>query len=439
MTLESIDSFTARSGTADFDSLAAELGLYSSPELIASPTSTAEIAAALAYAQAHGLDVAVRSGGHGGFAATDNTLLLDLRAFADVEVLDSERVRVGTGAVWGEVATALAPHGLAISSGDTYTVGVGGLTLGGGVGWMVRQYGLALDSLVEAEVVLVSGEVVTASHVSEAELFWALRGGGGNFGVVTSFTFQAHPLPSVVAGSITLDPGALDRTALAITLKAWRDVMRSAPAALNVTYLGMPAFGPDAPATSTLLVVFGGDNLDEASAAIEPLLALPAVLSSDIAPKSYVDVLERMEKPEGEITMVDNNSFADNFSDSLIDDLAAAHESFGAAVLMIRYLRGALNDIPVDATAFAHRGSEVLLISAAFLGPDAPAGADTTIRARWSTLGDRTSGLYGNFSPTIGEAITARMYPPATLDRLRAAKRTYDPSNLLRQNHNVLP
>jgi len=434
MTLLSIDSFTVRSGSADFDSLVSELALYSSPELIARPTSTAEIAAALAYATAHGLDVALRSGGHGGFAATDNTLLLDLRAFYEITVLDGNLVRVATGAVWGDVATALEPHGLALSSGDTYTVGVGGLTLGGGVGWLVRQYGLALDSLVEAEVVLPSGDVVIASHDSQPELFWSLRGGGGNFGVVTTFTFEAHPLPSVVAGSIALDPATL-----AATLRAWRDVMRSAPAQLNVTYLGMPAFGPEAPATSQLLLVFGGDNLDEATAAIQPLLDLPGVLSSQIAPKSYVDVLERMEKPEGEITMVDNNSFADDFSDSLIDDLVAATESFGAAVLIIRYLRGAFNDIPVDATAFAHRGAEVLLISAAFLGPDAAPDSDATIRARWATLGDRTSGLYGNFSPTIGDAITAQMYPPATLARLRAAKRTYDPANLLRQNHNIVP
>ncbi len=123
------------------------------------------------------------------------------------------RVRIGGGATWGPIAEALQPHGLAISSGDTVSVGVGGLTLGGGIGWMVRTWGLALDSLVEAEVVLADGSIVTANESDQAELFWALRGGGGNFGVVTAFTFQAHPLEGIVSGSIHIDPGGARRGA----------------------------------------------------------------------------------------------------------------------------------------------------------------------------------------------------------------------------------
>jgi FAD/FMN-containing dehydrogenase len=406
--------------------IAASLEVHSTP-LIARPRTPADIAEILvAYPQ-----VTVRSGGHGGYEAPDGTLLLDLSAFCDIEVLEGGLVRVGTGAVWGAVAETLGAHHLALTSGDTYTVGVGGLTLGGGVGWMVRQHGLALDSLVAAEVVLPSGRIVTASAQQEPELFWAIRGGGGNFGVVTTFTFQAHPLDGVLFGTITLDPAVLPQT-----LKAWRDVMRAAPRDLNVTYLGLPGFGPDAPPTSQFVVGYGGVD---AGSTIDPLLSLPGVLETSIGPARYADVLERMEKPEGEIAMVDNNSFADDFSDELIDDLVDAHESFGGAVLMIRYVRGALNEVAPDATAFAHRGAEVLLISAAFLAPDAPASEHERIRSRWAALAPRTSGLYGNFSPTRSDAITELMYPPATLSRLRAAKRLYDPENVLRQNHNVMP
>ncbi len=164
--------------------------------------------------------------------------MIELSNFTGIEV-DGTTVRIGGGAVWGDVAAELAKHDLALTSGDTKSVGVGGLTLGGGVGWMVREHGLALDSLIAAEVVLPSGEVVTASADEHPDLFWALRGGGGNFGVVTTFVFQAHPLDGVVFGTLSYAvDGAAD------VLKGWRDVMRDAPEKFNSTFLVMPAMGP---------------------------------------------------------------------------------------------------------------------------------------------------------------------------------------------------
>ena len=417
------DGRAVTSDTPGFEHFVDALAPYSAPSLIVQAASTADISRALA----SGIPVAVRSGGHGGFSAPDGYLLLDLSGFATIEVQGGGRVRIGTGALWGDVAHALEPHGLALTSGDTYTVGVGGLTLGGGVGWMVRQHGLAFDSLLSAEVVLVDGRVVTASADSEPDLFWVLRGGGGNFGVVTHFTFQAHPLAGIVTGAISLDG-----TDLAASLKGWRDVMRSSPADLNVTFLVFPGAGPQ------LVFVYGGDDLVAADRLVHPLRELPGVTGSTIDRRRYADVLEHMEKPEGVVTMVDSNTFADDFSDDLIDSLVAAHSQFGPAVLMIRYVRGALNDVPVDATAWAHRSAEVLLISAAFL-EEASDEDEARIRSLWSTLDDRTSGMYGNFSPRTGEHVTSMMYPPATLERLRAIKRKYDPANVLRHNHNVVP
>jgi FAD/FMN-containing dehydrogenase len=409
--------------TPGFEAFVAALAPFSSPALIVQASSTADIATALRSP----LPLAVRSGGHGGFVAPEGYLLLDLSGFAAIDVLDGGRVRIGTGALWGDVAQALEPHGLALTSGDTYTVGVGGLTLGGGVGWMVRQHGLAIDSLLEAEVVLVDGRVVTASADSEPELFWALRGGGGNFGVVTSFTFKAHPLGAVVAGSVSLDGNDL-----AASLKGWRDVMRDSPADLNVTFLTFPGSGPQ------LVFVYGGDDLELATRLTQPLRELPGVTGSEIAVKRYSDVLEVMEKPEGVVTMVDNNAFANDFSDSVIDSLVDAHGQFGPAVLMIRYVRGALNTIATDATAWAHRDAEVLLISAAFL-EQPNEKEDARIRDLWAVLSDRTTGFYGNFSPRTDEHVTAQMYPPATLERLRSVKARYDPANVLSTNHNIVP
>ncbi|MGY4858440.1 FAD-binding oxidoreductase [Cryobacterium sp. AP23] len=421
-------------GSEDYVTAATAYGVLGSPALVARPTNAADVAAAIGYATARGLPISVRSGGHTPFSTNDGGMVLDLRAIHDVEVLGDDLVRVGGGAVWGDVARALQPHGLALSSGDTYSVGVGGLTLGGGIGWMVRQHGLAFDSLREAEVVLPSGEIVTASEAAEPDLFWALRGGGGNFGVVTRFTFQAHPLPGVVAGEIDVDPARL-----ADTLRGWRDVMRSAPEELNSTVIAMPAFGPGMPATTQVLVCFGGDDVDEAMAAIKPLLDLPGVTGNDVAPKPYVDVLEEPPPLPAEMRMVDHNGFARDVDDGLITRLTTAHAAFGAAVLMVRYLRGAFNRVPADATAVAYRDAEAFVVSAAFLPPDAPDEAEQRIQEGWAAVEEDVTGAYGNFSPHPDPEVLTRMYPPATVERLRAAKRRYDPENVLAYNHNIVP
>jgi FAD/FMN-containing dehydrogenase len=421
-------------GSAEYPEAATAYGVLGSPALVVRPSSAAAVAAAIGYARAQGLPVSVRSGGHSPFSTNDGGMVIDLRDIRDVEVLDEDRVRVGGGAVWGDVARALQPHALALSSGDTYSVGVGGLTLGGGIGWMVRQHGLAFDSLREAEVVLPSGAVVTASATAEPELFWALRGGGGNFGVVTRFTFQAHPLAGVVAGSIDVDP-----TRLADTLRGWRDVMRRSPEELNSTVVAMPAFGPEMPAATQVLVCFGGDDVDAAMSAIRPLLALPGVRGNDVTAKAYVEVLEEPPPPPAAMRMVDHNGFARDVDDGLITRLTTAHAAFGAAVLMVRYLRGAYNRVPADATALAYRDAEAFVVSAAFLPPEAPDEAERRIRDGWAAVADEVTGAYGNFSPHPDPEVLTRMYPPATVERLRAAKRRYDPENVLAYNHNIVP
>lgn len=421
-----------RPGDTDYDAASTTYAATGAPAVIVRPSSAADVAAAVLHARDNGLVLSVRSGGHGGHGLSTNTggLVIDLSSLASIAV-DGDTVTIGGGAVWGDIAAALRPHELALTSGDTVSVGVGGLTLGGGIGWMVRQYGLALDSLVDAEIVTASGAIVRASD--EPDLYWAIRGGGGNFGVVTSFVFRAHPLRQVVAGSISF--GADN---LAGLLRGWRDVMRAAPEQLNATFLAMPGFGPEMPAGIQVLVCYAGDDRAAADAAIAPLLALPGVLASDITVKDYADVLEEAHPPEG-ITSVVNNGFAPTLSDELVDELASVYSQLGASVLMIRSLRGALNRIEADATAFAWRDSEVLLISAAFLPPDADGAAIARVRDVWHTLQPRLSGSYGNFLTTADENTVESMYPPATLARLREIKRTWDPANLFNQNQNIRP
>jgi FAD/FMN-containing dehydrogenase len=412
-----------------------------SPLAVVRPTDAADVARAVVFARDAGLELSVRSGGHDslGRSTNDGGLVIDLRPIADIRV-DGDLVTIGGGARWGDVAAALAPHGLALSSGDTKTVGVGGLTLGGGVGWFVRLWGLAIDSLVSAEVVLADGRIVTASAASEPDLFWAIRGGGGNFGVVTHFTFRAHPLPDgVVSGAIELAPDA----DLATVFTAWRDALRVAPEQLTTTFMGMPPFGDDMPASSQIVFVWAGGDVDAATAAIAPLLQIPGVTGHTIAAMPYADVLMEEQPDAAEvdapaIAMVDDNGFAAQFDDELIAELAAVKRELGDTVLMVRLLGGAYGRVAPDATAWGYRDTEAWIISVAFYPEGEIFDAQSPrVRALWSRLDPWLKGMYGNFS-TLSDAVE-RMYPAETLARLRAIKAAYDPGNLFHRTHNIRP
>jgi FAD/FMN-containing dehydrogenase len=412
-----------------------------SPLAVVKPTDAADVARAVVFARDAGLELSVRSGGHDslGRSTNDGGLVIDLRPIADIRV-DGDLVTIGGGARWGDVAAALAPHGLALSSGDTKTVGVGGLTLGGGVGWFVRLWGLAIDSLVSAEVVLADGRIVTASAASEPDLFWAIRGGGGNFGVVTHFTFRAHPLPDgVVSGAIELAPDA----DLATVFTAWRDALRVAPEQLTTTFMGMPPFGDDMPASSQIVFVWAGGDVDAATAAIAPLLQIPGVTGHTIAAMPYADVLMEEQPDAAEvdapaIAMVDDNGFAAQFDDELIAELAAVKRELGDTVLMVRLLGGAYGRVAPDATAWGYRDTEAWIISVAFYPEGEIFDAQSPrVRALWSRLDPWLKGMYGNFS-TLSDAVEW-MYPAETLARLRAIKAAYDPGNLFHRTHNIRP
>jgi FAD/FMN-containing dehydrogenase len=423
-------------GDSDYDKASSTLMSKGAPALVVRPKDAKDVAAAIKYASDNSLLLSVKSGGHSGLSFSTNTggLVIDLASLNQVEIIDLEKrlVRVGAGAVWVEVAQTLAPHHLAISSGDTKTVGVGGLTLGGGIGWMVRKVGLALDNLVGAEIVTADGQILHLSQTENPELFWAIRGGGGNFGVVTSFEFVAHPVPNVFAGTITY---SLENVSELLT--GWRDIMRSAPEELTTMVLVMPSFGGNPP-MFMIMCCFAGDDEATAMKALEPLQKLGKLVKQDIKSKEYVAVLEEAHPPQG-IKVVAKDVFVKDFSDQLIAEITTLCQASTFPVLQIRSLGGALNRVASNATAFAHRDAEILLLGAHFIPLTAAEAETQEILKPWRKLATFGSGVYANLLTEADDHDLAEAYPASTYERLAKVKKQYDPGNLFNQNFNIKP
>lgn len=407
------------------------------PAIVVRCHNAEDVQRAIRHARADGLSLSIRSGGHSGagFGTNEGGMVIDMSLVRGIEVVDPRKhiVRIGTGAEWIDVATTLDAHGLAISSGDTTSVGVGGLMLGGGIGWMVRRYGLALDSLVAVEVVTADGRVLRASAHEHADLYWAIRGGGGNFGVVTTFEVAAHPVERVLFGTITY-PAAEAAT----VLQGWRDHMRTASDDITTTARMFPAFGGP-PAPLVIAVCSAGDDADTARKEIEPLLNLGRVVDHDIRQMRYADVLDEPgELPPSWQPWV-RNRFARDLTNDLIDVITANAGGLGAMFVEIRSLGGAFGRVAHDATAFAHRDSEVMITTALLGSPEDHVGVATDFEAFWQALAPFTAGAYANFLTTAHREDVAAIYPPDTYARLAAVKRTYDPENLFRHNHNIDP
>jgi hypothetical protein len=406
------------------------------PEAIVRPESVAEVQAAVRWAAASGIAIMVRGGGHSAWGGVPGGLTIDLAALTTVDV-DAPRVRVGGGAVWGQVARELSAHGLGISSGDTASVGVGGLTLGGGIGWMVRAWGLAADQLEGAQMVTADGDIVEVSSASHPDLLWGLRGGGGNFGVVTRFDFRAHELPGVVFA--TLGIGGDANT----VIRAIRDALVAAPRELTVTYMDVPPMDPSAPAGASITACWIGRDVAAARAALAPLLSTPGVTETDVRQRDYPDILLETPAIDPKHPMpgfIGGNALFDELTDDMIERLVAFRTARPAAVLFLRSLGGAYGDVAPDATAFARRGASWFGMAGAF---DIPGVLDEagriTAETEWAAIERLGSGAYGNFATSTGPEWVSKMYPPATLARLTELKRAWDRRNLFSRNHNVAP
>jgi FAD/FMN-containing dehydrogenase len=438
-----IDELTAaiggtviRPGDSDWESARRFHSGIGEPSLIIRAASVDDVRGAVRYAAAERLDIMVRSGGHSAWGTVPGGLTIDISALDDVSV-SGTRVSIGGGAHWGAVAHTLSEHGLGISSGDTASVGVGGLTLGGGIGWMVRAWGLAADQLVGAQLVTAAGDVIEVTAEAQPDLFWALRGGGGNFGVVTRFDFEAHPLERIVALTVGIDGDARP------VLRALRDVMASAPRELTVTYMDVPAMDPNAPAGATITAVWIGDDEDAARRALAPLFDVPGVSERESGVQSYPDVLLDAPPFDPEQPMpgfIGGNTLLRELDDDAIRRLVGFREQNPASVVLLRSLGGAYGDVAQDDTPFPARDATWFAMAGAF---DIPGMLDDDGRAAalatWDGIEALGAGVYGNFTVSTDASWAQRMYPPATMSRLAAVKREWDPDNLFRRNHNIPP
>ncbi|MDQ7991219.1 MAG: FAD-binding protein [Propionicimonas sp.] len=439
-----LDGSLVQPGSADYELSRMVHGRPCEPAAVVHAASVADVARAVVAARAEGLPVAVRGGGHSLWESLPGALVIDLAALDTIELEGGATgpggtrvVRVGGGATWGEVADHLGGHGLAVSSGDTRSVGVGGLTLGAGIGWVVRCWGLALDQLVGVQLVTAGGDVVEVSESSHPDLFWGVRGGGGNLGVATRLDFLAHPLEGVVHASLALDPAGLPDA-----LRAFRDVMREAPWELNGSLVATPAFGPEMPSRTVLELAWAGTDEAAAREAMAPLLALPQLLSAEVGRSAYADLLQEPPAPPPGMpmpTIVDENGWFPCLDDEVVDDLLAARESAGAAMLLVRWLGGRFSAIDPQATAVAFRAAEAFVMTAALLPPGAPEDEVSLVKAKLSPFVTHALGTYGNFTNSVLPGLAGRMYPAHTHHRLRVLKREWDPDNTFARNHNVVP
>jgi FAD/FMN-containing dehydrogenase len=362
--------------------------------------------------------------------------VIDLSHFSAVELLDPKQhlVRIGAGAKWGDAAASMADDDIVISSGDTTTVGVGGLTLGGGIGWLVRKHGLTIDHVQAAEIVTADGRTLRVSAQENPDLFWAIRGGGGNFGVVTSFDFRAQPLKSIVGGMITYD-----LTEMESVLAKWSAYMRGAPEELNSSLTVFPGFGEQVPPSLFVFLCYGGEDEAAANKAIKPLQELGTVRHQDIQRKPYYKVLEDPMLPPGMKT-ISSNGFIKTLGKDVLAAIGANYGRPKTPIVQIRSLGGAMARIKPEATAFAHRDYEAFIVAVAFAPKDMPdEQAEGINQKAWLPLKPYTSGAYINFLSDASDSSVAAAYPAATYARLAEIKAKYDPDNIFNQNHNIKP
>jgi FAD/FMN-containing dehydrogenase len=413
------------------------------PTAIIRPADAGEVAYVVALARDNGLELAVRSGGHSmaGHSASEGGIVLDLALMKGLEIdPDGLLAWAETGLTAGEVASALGEHDLAIGLGDTASVGIGGLTLGGGVGFLVRKHGLTIDDLMAADVVTADGRVLRADAEQNPDLYWAIRGGGGNFGVATRLQFRVHPLKTVTGGMLML-PATAEVVAgfVAAAEPAPEDVSTIA----NVMLAPPLPFIPEEQRGEIVvmgLIVHAGPP-DEAERALAPFRELATPLVDALKPMPYPEVYPP-EEGDFRPLSVGRNLFLDTVdvgvAETILEHLRAS-TALGA-MTQLRVLGGAMARVPADATAFAHRTSRIMAnVGAIYATPDEAPVHEAWVTRAEAALRQDDPGAYVNFIEGEDKSQVRAAYPAGTWERLAQVKRRYDPANLFRMNHNVEP
>jgi FAD/FMN-containing dehydrogenase len=416
------------------------------PAVIVRPAVADDVARALEFATTAGLEVAVRSGGHSlaGYGATEGGVLIDLSAMHAVHIDAAARVAsVEAGTTAGLVTAAAAAHGLVVPFGDSPTVGVGGITLGGGVGWLSRKLGLTIDSVAGVEIVTADGRLLAADERTRPDLFWAVRGGGGNFGVVTRFRYRLHPIGAVLGGALFL-PATDEVIRGAVSLAdAAPDELTTIMLITRLPPLSMvPPEAHGRPAVLITLVWCG--ELDAGERVVDRFRRLAPPIADLLQPRPYPDMYQLIPDVPQSVTNITYSFMADELDDEAIASVLRHLDSLPSTEALVavelRVLGGAISRIPNEATAFAHRRRRLLcsVVAAGFAEADAD-GHRSWVQSLSRTIGHLEKGAYVNFLDAADEPRLHGTYPDSTYRRLVEVKRRYDPTNLFHRNFNIRP
>jgi FAD/FMN-containing dehydrogenase len=446
-----VDGRVIGPGEPDYDTARAVMygGIDRHPAAVVRVSGVDDIRVVIATARESGLELAIRCGGHSakGDSTTEGGIVLDLSGMTAIDVdPTSKTMWAEAGANALAVTQAAAEHGLGIGFGDTGSVGISGITLGGGVGYLGRKYGLTIDNLLAAEIVMADGELLRVDADTNPDLFWALRGGGGNFGVATRFQYQLVDLPGIVGGLLILP-------ATAETVERFIALSDEAPEELGTIANVMPC--PPMPFVGEewqgKLVILGlmcwagdaaaGAETLQAFRDLAKLGGLETPIADLMHPGPYTEMYPP-EDPDYHPLAVSLTGFLDRVDRPTAETIMDRLESLDAPMraVQLRVLGGAIARVPDDATAYAHRTSEIMVNVAAFYEGE----HDRDQKMRWveeltGAIRQSDDGAYVNFVGDEGEARVHAAYPGKTYDRLAAIKRRYDPENLFRLNQNIPP
>ena len=419
------------------------------PELIMQCESTSDVVSALAVARTAGLTVSVYGGGHSvtGSAVVDGGLCLDMRGLDQVVVDPAARTaRVGGGARWGAVDAATQEHGLAVTGGRVSTTGVAGLALGSGSGWLERCYGFTCDNLLSAEVVTADGRVVTASAEENPDLFWGLRGGGGNFGIVTEFTFTLHPVGPILLGGMLMYPASMAGE----LLRFWRDFMLTAPDEVGsgLAFITAPPldFVPEPvrgrPVVGLVLCYSGDPSAGQE--VLAPMLEFGPPAINLVQPMPYVAIQQLLDAPNPKgMRNYWSADFLESLPDDAIDTLVTHATSAVSPMTQVLLAAGggAIARVPDDATAFGQRSAPWNVHYLTMWADPADDDANIQFTREISTVMKpwATGRVYLNYIGDEGPGRVEAAFGPEKFARLQKLKRTWDPQNLFRHNQNIEP
>jgi FAD/FMN-containing dehydrogenase len=415
------------------------------PSAIVQVGDADDVARVVSVARDTGIELAVRSGGHSvaGHSTSDGGIVIDLSRMRALDIDVARRTAwAETGLTAGEYTTATGAHGLATGFGDTASVGIGGITLGGGVGYLVRRHGLTIDDVLAADVVTADGRIVRTDAEQHPDLFWAIRGGGGNFGVVTRFQYRLHEVDTIVGGMLMLPATPELLTRFMAEAEAAPDELTTICNLMVAPPMPLVPAEHHGRLIMLVLLAYTGP-VDAGELVIAPFRALATPLVDSVQPMRYPALYEMMEGgPESVAQEQARSMFVDHLDDRRAEAILEHLRTSTApmAVAQLRVLGGAMARVPVEATAFAHRRRRIMVAAGAVYGD----AADTPVHRVWvdnlaDAVRDEESGVYVNFLGDEGAAHVREAYPGPTWDRLTRIKAAYDPTNLFRLNHNIPP